>query len=71
MVNLEGRVQSFRGLGGKLTKDKPNNYTLTLNVYKIFKKRYLRADVSKGRESPDRTQKTNSILFYQKIPLGG
>ena len=33
MVNLEGRVQSCRGQGGKLMKDKPNNYTLTLNVY--------------------------------------
>ena len=31
----------------------------------------LRANVSKGRESPDRTKKSNSILFYQKIPLGG
>ena len=34
MVNLEGRVQSCRGLRGlKLMKDKRNNYTLTLNVY--------------------------------------
>ena len=31
----------------------------------------LRANVSKGRESPDRTKKSNSILLYQKIPLGG
>ena len=31
----------------------------------------LRANVSKGRESADRTKKSNSILFYQKIPLGG
>ena len=31
----------------------------------------LRANVSKGRESPDRTKKSNSILFCQKIPLGG
>ena len=30
----------------------------------------LRANVSKGRESPDRTKKSNSILFYQIIPLG-
>ena len=34
-VNLEGRVQSCRGLEGKLMKDKPNNYTLTLNVLNI------------------------------------
>ena len=33
--------------------------------------RMLRANVSKGRESPDRPKKSNSILFYQKIPLGG
>ena len=32
---------------------------------------FLRANVSKGRESLDRTKKSNSILFYQKIPLGG
>ena len=25
---------------------------------------YLRANVSKGRESSDRTKKSNSILFY-------
>ena len=31
----------------------------------------LRANVSKGRESPEKTKKSNSILFYQKIPLGG
>ena len=31
----------------------------------------LRANVSKGQQSPDRTKKSNSILFYQKIPLGG
>ena len=31
----------------------------------------LRSNVGKGRESPDRTKKSNSILFYQKIPLGG
>ena len=31
----------------------------------------LIANVSNGRESPDRTEKSNSILFYQKIPLGG
>ena len=33
--------------------------------------RYLRANVSKGRESSDRTKKTNSILFNRKIRLGG
>ena len=31
---------------------------------------FKRANVSKGRESPDRTKKSNSILFYQIIPLG-
>ena len=31
----------------------------------------FRANVSRGQESPDRTKKSNSILFYQKIPLGG
>ena len=33
--------------------------------------REIRANVSEGQESPDRTRKSNSILFYQKIPLGG
>ena len=41
MESLEGRVQSSRELGGKLMKDKPNNYTLTLNVYISNKDTYI------------------------------
>ena len=41
MVNLEGRVQSCRGLGRKLMKDKPNNNTLTLTVYISNKDTYI------------------------------
>ena len=41
MVNLERRVQSCRGLGGKLMKDKPNNYTLTLNMCILNKDTYI------------------------------
>ena len=44
-------------------------YSSTWDVSKVTD--YLRANVSKGQESPDRTKKSNSILFYQKIPLGG
>ena len=70
------------GLPASPAKDQlPNTQMLVLGIWfntddmtisvPEFRLLVLRANVSKGRESPDRTKKSNSILFYQKIPLGG
>ena len=64
-VSFSALIFKFVAASPAAILKKPNKFILEMTISEI-----LRANVSKGRESPDRTKKSNSILFYQKTPLG-